>query len=528
MSIRNRFHKHKRAILALVTISLFIGSLGITVFTFSQSSTNYTLNLLTNQYLNLLIANPSNYNLNAKDYPIDWQLGNGEIEIIEKNASGYYTYSDPWIYHYVDEELQAHVIHSIQNPNIQYLLISYRDGWNLISTSSGTLVPYQDTSKRNYYWIQFPTENVTINFTVNHLYNYDGIKMVTGNEPFTIFGDTQTLTRSGNTFRFTPLKQYYMVTDTLDCYKRDAYEAPPGGPLNGFEQEFTYIGKPSSLTASDNNCLWQGMTSYSYKTVYIKGFINPADYRNLNDWKCYQIDVNYEGHAYSGYSHTESGFDFFVKGYWDTQWWWDGSHITMGDSDQFRSKTWYGDFNSSVGLGVRAWVNWIWNLYWVASTIDMKSDRLYGTCYYEARHSTLLYHSGSFNTNDEPYLIVRYRTSPDSPQYWNLYLTSGDNKEAKTIPLNKSTDWATTVIPINDGNTYDGFYLKSSNWNQWIEFDYILTGNRIEVNSLYQDGEPCIQVWGDKSTQQLGTYGYPLYVSGTIREMDGYFNPAQI
>ncbi|WXG41404.1 MAG: hypothetical protein WED07_11670 [Candidatus Freyarchaeum deiterrae] len=393
-------------------------------------------------------------------------------------------------------------------------------------------IKYVNPTYTNYYWIQEPATHTMITFDVNQTLAYNGINVVTGNEPFTIFGNPQALELSGNTFTFAPIKQNYNVTDTLSSYTKSDIGYNTYTPPYGFESVFMPIGQPSSLQNTDKNYYYQGSFGVSSNIVYLKGYINPANYMNLADWKCTQIDLNYTGHAIASGSTTDYNSRNYSWNYWTQQWSWDGSKIPTGSSDISRSTTWIAgnsgapsEFNDTVGMGVLAYSTWASNNIGVGCSIEMWSDLFSGTCHFESRYSSLRYDCSPFNTNDEPYLIVRYRTSSGTPQNWSFYLTSGDNRTAYLIPLSSSTNWNTSIINIKDGNTYDGFFLNSSDWGQSIQFDYILTGHLMEVNSLNQTGDPVLQVYEENPTSIPGSSNNPLHVNGTIRQMDGYSNP---
>ncbi|WXG39649.1 MAG: alpha/beta fold hydrolase [Candidatus Freyarchaeum deiterrae] len=157
MSQKNLFNKYRYALIALVILSVFSGSLYISELTLSQNSANYTP---------LLLYSLLNSNSNAGYYPTGWQPGIGTIPVIEKVSGTYYNYSESWQYQYLNGTIQTRVTHTLQNSTVDYLLVGHLNGWNFNSTSSGTLVSYQDPNMINYYWIQSPT-TVTINITFN-------------------------------------------------------------------------------------------------------------------------------------------------------------------------------------------------------------------------------------------------------------------------------------------------------------------------------------------------------------------------
>lgn len=143
-SLKDCLKRYIKPVSALMVISIFLVSLYLPVFYFSQISNNPLTNLPTNYLLNLIINPPQTNNDNPSVSPLDWQLGNGTIEVIERVGGNYYTYNDNWQYKYIDGKIQIRIIHPLKQINADYLLVGYKDGWNVNETliTGGTTCPY--------------------------------------------------------------------------------------------------------------------------------------------------------------------------------------------------------------------------------------------------------------------------------------------------------------------------------------------------------------------------------------------------
>ncbi len=140
LSLKTSFYKYKRPLIAVITISIFIGSIYTPIFFFSQSYNSYLQTTLTSIY-------QQTSNLNVRDYPSGWQTGSGMVTVIEKVGSNYYSYEEPWEYRYIGGHIETRVNHTCEH-SAEYLLFPTR-----APTAEDLLWDFESVNQWNPYSI---------------------------------------------------------------------------------------------------------------------------------------------------------------------------------------------------------------------------------------------------------------------------------------------------------------------------------------------------------------------------------------
>lgn len=372
-------------------------------------------------------------------------------------------------------------------------------------------------------------------YEVQQLWDYGGgFEFNTMNDDFYQYmSGAGTLTRDGDVMRFEPKENSYNDTADRQLWERQKDIGTgdrPDGPYYGFDLDFNYEGYNETIQSIDSN-YWDQMKNSKYNehvlhTKTALSFETVIGSENFAHAELDSIIYMVQGWAKATLNYKNELFDWFVRnsnGEWekiaDLPMVWEGSQYDSwitSDVDNYL-------YNGYAEVGLRSWCD---NKVLRRSQLDMATDYL-GIIFIWHNNESLVGMDGlNFNPFDNEYVIVKYRTS--HAEDWNItILRSGGNLE---VTLPGSTSWNTINTSIEGGGNINGFEVLVDQddpmWNNghWIEFDYIFTGHIMEVNSLDENGDPYLQVWGNENTEQLGTPDYPLYVSGTIREIDGYNN----